>query len=476
MARRTVFLCLPVLAVLWALPALAQEKPAREGDVAGLKAELEKLRDMLEAQKSTNEAEMDRLNKRIKELESRVLAGGDKAEEDELAKLRRLAEAEAETEEKDVTGRTDDTSPTFKAGWLSLQALNPEISVTGDIVGSYRHQEDNRERWDMIFRGLGLHFESYLDPYTKFKAAVPVNDNGAALGEAYMTRFGAAEGLNLTIGKFRQQFGVVNRWHKHALDQVDFPLPLRQIFGNGGLNQTGVSLDYALPLLWGSVQDVTVQITEGSNDRLFGGNTRSTPSVLCRYKNYRDLSKDTYIEWGLTGLWGWNDTWGVQRGGATVNVHDSRSTRVAGADFSLLWEPTDRMRHRNVEWRTELYLLSRDILAPDDSGKDTLNAGGAYSYVQTKLSREWDVGLRLDYYKPDAKDYAAVGSTLAPLAFTKSGAYRWQAGPYVTWHQSPFVKYRLEYNHTDGRRTGKPEDVIMLQVIFSVGPHKHDRY
>ena len=476
MARRTVFLCLPLLAVLWALPAFAQDKPAQEGDVAALKKELQRLRESIEAQNSAHKAEIERLTKRIEELESRAPGGAGKAEAGELAELRRLAEAEAKAEEKDVTDRKDETLATFKAGWLSLQALNPEISVTGDIVGSYRHQEDNRERWDMMFRGLGLHFESYLDPYTKFKAAVPVNDNGAALGEAYMTRFGVAEGLNLTIGKFRQQFGVVNRWHKHALDQVDFPLALRQIFGNGGLNQTGVSLDYALPLLWGSVQDLTLQITEGSNGRLFGGNTRGTPTVLCRYKNYRDLSKDTYIEWGLTGLWGWNDTWGVQRGGATVNVHDSRSTRVVGADFSVLWEPTDRMRHRNVEWRSELYLLSQDIYALDDSGKDTLNAGGAYSYVQTKLSREWDVGLRLDYFKPDAKDYAAVGSTLAPLAFTKSGAYRWQAGPYVTWHQSPFVKYRLEYNHTDGRRTGKPEDVIMLQVIFSVGPHKHDRY
>ena len=476
MARPTVFLCLPVLAAFGALPAFAQDTSPPSSGVAELKTELEKLRDMLDAQKSANEAEMERLKKRIRELESRPPAGADKAEESELAELRRLAEAEAKAEKKDVTDREDETLPIFKAGWLSLQALNPEISVTGDMVGSYLHQKDNRQRWDMIFRGLGLHFESYLDPYTKFKAAVPVNSDGASLGEAYMTRFGVAEGLNLTIGKFRQRFGVVNRWHRHALDQVDFPLALREIFGDGGLNQTGVSFDYALPLLWGSVQDVTLQITEGSNGRLFGDNTRGTPTVLCHYNNYRDLSKDTYFEWGLTGLLGWNDTWEVQRGAATVNEHDSLTTRVFGADFSVLWEPTDRMRHRNVEWRTELYLLSRDILAPDDSGKDTLNAGGAYSYVQTKLSRELDIGLRLDYFKPDTKDYAAVGSTLAPLAYTDSGSYRWQAGPYITWHQSPFVKFRLEYNHTDGRGMEKPSDSIMLQVIFAVGPHKHDRY
>ena len=444
-----------------------------------LKAQFQAMRHQMTEMKKQHAEEIGKLKQQIEAV--RQLRAGPatmpaKTEASELAELRQLAEAEITAREEGAGVGKEETFLDFKAGWLSLQSLNPEISVTGDIVGSYRRQKDNRERFDDNFRGLGLHFESYLDPYTKFKAAVPVNSDGASLGEAYMTRFGVAEGLNLTIGKFRQQFGVVNRWHQHALDQVDFPLALRQIFGDGGLNQTGISLDYALPPLLGSVQDVVLQVTRGSNNRLFGDNTRGTPSVLCHYKNYRDLTKNTYAEWGLTGLFGWNDTWEVQRGGAIASDHNSLSTRVFGTDFSLLWEPTDRMRHRNVEWRTELYLLNRDLIAPDDSGRDTVNAWGAYSYLQTKLSREWDIGLRFDYFKPDSKDYAGIGSTLAPLAFTDSGAYRWQAGPYITWSQSPFVKYRLEYNHADGRGMESPEDTVMFQVIFAVGPHKHDRY
>jgi len=456
-----------------------QVQGAVSDDMQQLKAQFQAMQRQMTEMKKQHAEEIGKLKEQIKAV--RQLRAGPgampvKTEKDELAELRKLAEAEITAREEGAGDGKEETFLNFKAGWLSLQSLNPEISVTGDIVGSYRRQKDNRERFDDDFRGLGLHFESYLDPYTKFKAAVPVNSDGASLGEAYMTRFGVAEGLNLTIGKFRQQFGVVNRWHKHALDQVDFPLALRQIFGDGGLNQTGVSLDYALRPLWGSMQDVVLQITKGSNNRLFGDNTRGTPSVLLHYKNYRDLTKNTYAEWGLTGLFGWNDTWEVQRGGLTASDHNSLSTRVFGADFSLLWEPTDRMRHRNVEWRSELYLLNRDILAPDDSGRDTVNAWGAYSYLQTKLSREWDVGLRFDYFKPDSKDYAAIGSTLAPLAFTDSSAYRWQAGPYITWSQSPFVKYRLEYNHADGRGMENPDDTVMFQVIFAVGPHKHDRY
>jgi len=80
-----------------------------------------------------------------------------------------------------------------------------------------------------------------------------------------MTLYNVADDLNLTLGKFRQQFGIVNRWHRHGLDQVDFPLALRQIFGNGGLNQAGLSLDWLMPPAGVASQQLTFQVTDGSN-------------------------------------------------------------------------------------------------------------------------------------------------------------------------------------------------------------------
>jgi hypothetical protein len=38
------------------------------------------------------------------------------------------------------------------------------------------------------------------------------------------------------------------------------------------------------------------------------------------------------------------------------------------------------------------------------------------------------------------------------------------------------VKCRLEYNHGDGDGMEEPEDVVFFQMIFSAGPHKHERY
>ena len=467
-------------AVAIGLPAVCRAEPETKASDNEVLRELRTLRNQISEMsrqmkqiKAEHAAEIDALKEQIRDLRERQtrVAAPQKAEASELAELRRLAEQEAR-----AAAEKEEKAAPFRAGWLSLQSLNPEISIVGDMVGRYRHQEDSRRRWHGLFRCLGLHFESYLDPYTRFKAAVPVHEDGAELGEAYMTRFGVLKDMNLTLGKFRQQFGVVNRWHKHGLDQVDFPLALRQIFGDGGLNQTGVSLDWTLGKLWGASQELTLQITEGTNNRLFGGNTHGSPSILAHYKSFRDLTKDTYFEWGATALVGWNDEWVVLMPAGPVTVHDSLCTRVFGLDWSLLWEPTGQMRHRNVEWRGELYLLNRDILAPDGSGRDALNAWGAYSYIQAKLSRQWDIGLRIDYFQPDSKGYAVPDSGLAPLAVLKSNACRWQIGPYITWHQSPFVKLRLEYNHVDGSGMEDSEDVVMLQAIFAAGPHKHERY
>jgi hypothetical protein len=358
---------------------------------------------------------------------------------------------------------------------LGLQALNPEISVTGDGLFSLRQDTTSDESSDFEFRNLGIHIESWLDPYTHFKSALEIHEDETELGEAYIILHNISEDLNLTLGKFRQQFGVVNRWHKHGLDQVDFPLALREIFGNGGLNQSGLSLDWLMPPAGDSSQQLTFQVTDGSNNRLFDDNTRNRPSLLAHYKNYRDLSEDTYLEWGLTGLLGWNDEWNIS-GAAEQN--SSKLTTVLGADLSVLWEPAEKMRYRNVEWRSEIYWLNKELLAPDGSGSDTINSCGLYSYLQTKISRTIDIGVRGDLYVPDTKSYANLSNSLSllPLAVTGDNPYLWQISPYITWWQSPFVKFRTEYDYCNGKRIENPEHIIWLQVIFSAGPHKHERY
>jgi len=447
--------------------AAAQEK---DRDIEQLNAKILQLQQQFVEMQKKHDGEINALKQEINELADKTAKPKAK---DDLAALRELAKVKAT---KDVIAEKDLEEPTFKSRSLGLQALNPEISVTGDFLFSTRQDSTSDQSSDFDFRTLGIHVESWLDPYTRFKAAIPVTEDETKLGEGYITLYDIADDLNLTLGKFRQQFGVVNRWHKHALDQVDFPLALREIFGNGGLNQSGVSLDWLMPPAGDASQQLTFQVTDGSNSRLFGENTSNRPSLLAHYKNYRDLSKDTYMEWGLTGLAGWNDQWEIN---SPATTQDSREeTFVLGADLTVLWEPTEKMRYKNIEWRSEAYWMNKDILAPDGSGEDTINAWGLYSYLQTKISRTVDIGIRGDFYVPDTKSYADISSdlSLSPLAVTSDNPYVWQISPYITWWQSPFVKFRAEYDYSNGKGLDNPEHVIWFQAIFSAGPHKHERY
>jgi hypothetical protein len=447
-------------------------RPACAESAEPTMADLQERLTEMSARLAELQGEVSALRARLQELEAPG-ASPAWAEEAELADLIAAAEREAATEE--APARTEEIA--FTSGALGLQALNPEISVTGDFISSYRSGDAVSQNFDNTIRTLGLHFESYLDPYSKFKAAVPVTDNGAAIGEAYFTRYDLLPNMNLTLGRFRQQFGVVNRWHKHGLDQLDFPLPLRQIFGPGGLNQIGFSSEWQLPTLGEAAQELVLEVTNGENGRVFGQNSRNMPAVLAHYKNYRDLSKDAYLEVGLTGLVGRNDSWEVMVDDEVVSQRKDLWTTVLGADLTYLWEPTDRMRYENSVWRTEAYLLNKDIFAPDGSGQDTLRAWGAYSYYQRKLDRNLDAGLRVDYFEPDVKSYADLpGLSLAPLAVAEPGAHQWLFAPYLTWYQSPWVHWRLELDHLGNNGMGPDENALYLQCIFAAGPHKHERY
>jgi hypothetical protein len=441
-----------------------------DSDIEKLNTKILQLQQQIAEMQKKHDAEINALKQQLNELADQAAK---KESKNELTALRELARDEA-AKGKPVEEKAEEI--TFKSGGLSLQALNPEISFAGDFLFSSRQDSTSEESSDFDFRVLDIHVQSWLDPYTLFKAAIGVTEDDADLGEGYITLYQLSDDLNLTLGKFRQQFGVVNRWHKHALDQVDFPLALREIFGNGGLNQSGASLDWLMPPLGDASQQLTFQVTDGSNDRLFGGNTSNRPGLLAHYKNYRDLSKDTYMEWGFSGLVGWNDQWEV---GSSATKQNSREEAfVLGADFTVLWEPTERMRYRNVEWRSEAYWLNKDILAPDGSGEDTLNAWGLYSYLQTKISRTIDIGIRGDFYVPDTKSYAENPSwtSLSPLAVTSDSPYLWQISPYITWWQSPFVKFRSEYDYSNGKGIENPEHIFWLQCVFAAGPHKHERY
>ncbi|MBN2801485.1 MAG: hypothetical protein JXR91_00170, partial [Deltaproteobacteria bacterium] len=426
-----------------------------------------------------------------------------KSEIEELKKHnvnRELAELKADAESASSIEESDDDNlknKTFKSGARSLQALNPELSVVGDIYGQYVNQNkqvySNYGRTGFFPRVMALHLQANLDPYSVAKIAIEVKPDEVELDEAYVTWSAVTSWMSLTAGKFHQQFGVVNRWHAPSLDQFSFPLVILEHFG-GPLNQTGISADFLLPKMWADLQEIELQITNGQNEKLFSGDFFSIPSALLHMRNYWDLTPDTYLEFGLTGVIGVNNQIGktVERdevetqlyneNGNPVNFYDEngekvsvlkqpgettvvndkdwRLTAVGGGDLTINWEPSNQAKYKGFTFRSEFLYAYKQV--KDALGNDReIKSFGGYSYMQVKPARSWILGVRGDF--------------TTPFELENRDKYTWAVVPYITWWQSPWVRFRLQYNYIDWADQPK-EHRVLLQMTFSAGAHKHDRY
>jgi hypothetical protein len=422
-ARRWILGACAAACLLAPAAVQAQETPTAQDDsVTTLRREIEEL-------KKAYEDRISALEKRLAEVEAGPRAAN---EDDELAALR--AAAAAETGEQAPPKVTPDVA---FGSERNLSRLNPEISMTGDLVGF----ATDRGREDFDGREFELNVQSALDPYSLTKWTLSFSpEEGVDIEEGYVAYTGLPGGLTLTAGKFRQEFGVLNRWHLHALPQVDYPLALQTYFGDEGLAQTGLSASWLLPRPWASANELTLQLTDGESDA-FGGENFSNLVGLAHLKNFWDVNDSTYAELGLSGIAGTNGAGG--------------ESRVYGTDFTLHWQPPTRAKYREVTWRTEVLRSQRD----DEEGIRH-DAWGGYSYVESLISRNLYGGLRYD----------RVEDPLDP------GHVRQGLFPNVTWWQSEYVRLRGEFGFLKDDLTGDKEKRFTLQLTWSAGPHKHETY
>ena len=374
----------------------------------------------------------------------------------EIAHLKQAVAAEAA---KAAAPDAVDTSTDFVSGTRMQTALNPEISVNGDVflVGG------DHLRSEMQPRHFELDFQSYLDPYTRMKVVFGYEgahsmwgyhdhdddedgeedeDGEFELEEGYLSWINLPGNTALTVGKKRQQFGVLNRWHMHTLPQTDFPWVLQESFGTHGLSGTGVSFDWLMPSLWADANELTVEIMNGNNEVAFAGSDWRKPTFLAYLKSYWDLSDNTYVQVDLTGLHG-------------VTDHDGNLDHdFLALDIVYDWYPLGRELYRGFQLRG---MLLRSWLDLEEGG--SLNTWGSYVYGQFKFARRWVVGIRGDWVEDQRQ----------------AGYEFWGLSPYLTFWQSAFVRLRGQYSYRDHNVFGT-DHRYELQFTFAAGPHKHEEY
>ncbi len=238
---------------------------------------------------------------------------------------------------------------------------------------------------------------------------------------------------------------MLNRYHLHALPQIDYPLALQTYFGEEGLAQTGLSASLAPPPPVGFGQRADPP-AHGRRERGLRRRELPAPGGARPSQEFLGCERTpTYAELGLSGIDG-------STGG---NKGSGGQSRVWGADFTLHWQPPTRAKYREVTWRTELLRSERD----DEEG--TRHDAGAATPTWRACS------LRTFM--------AACGMTgwrIPSTPITCAGA----CSPTLPGWQSEFVRLRGEFGFLKDGSTGGEEKRFTLQLTWAAGPHKHETY
>lgn len=324
----------------------------------------------------------------------------------------------------------------------NLNDFNPEISVNGDI--RFVGHSPGPQRNNVDLREFTVEFQAPLDPFSNAKLSFAMGEEGFSLEEAYGYWTGLPGGLRVDAGRFRQKMGELNRWHLHALPEGDYALVLREYFGEDGLVGNGISVYGTLPVQTpgGGVHEIWGQVTQGSNPILFDSGNRL--SYLGHINNFWQVSEATYFQFGATALWG-------------ENPDKELESRVLAGDFRVSWVPPGRALHRSFTLRAEVFGVEQTV-----AGEGDLRLGGYLSMV-AKVNQRWNMGGRLDWVEPLVESEKSI----------------WAIVPQITYWQSEWVFLRGEAGVEflplpSGDRDTRAR--FGLQVVWSLGPHKHETY
>ncbi len=396
---------------------------------------------------------IDSLEYQLKELQQKI---SEKEKKDKFKELMARARQFSSQEKKE----NDDISKKFHSGIRQQQGLNPNISVGGDFFTSYSTAENDLINEpskfsygsnNFLMRELELGFIAPLDPFTRGKAFLSVTQDGIALEEGYMELINLPLHINLKAGIFKAEYGLLNRYHPHALPQFDKPKALMYHFGEPGIGGAGLAVNIMLPKpILADATSLDISVIDGGNDISFTTERNVNLLYVGHFKNYYDINENSYFEFTLSGVRGENDSTG------NYNSH------VGSFGLHYKWAPVGRSKYRTFEWKTEF------IYGYHEKATKNIETFGFYSSIQNKLSARFWLGARVGY---------------SELPYNKS-EYETNYALCLDFWQSEFVFFRFQYQYNDrninnmmGSLGKMPSDhVFTLHVSWAMGPHKHEAY
>lgn len=432
----------------------------RDRKIEQLEQEIARIRDLYERRLESLEGELREMKKR--EGESAIEA------------LRRRAAEAAERSEKEAA---IDAAAVRLAGQGSIvsssaNAFNPRITVFGDFVGRLDSRrvpplegdgdEDENVGDRFSLRELEIDFRADIDPYAKGVAIIAFEEEfgeyETTVEEAYIdlhTIPGLEEvrhNLRFKVGRFRTEFGVLNRLHTHDLMWSSRPLPFIEFLGPEGDVGQGVGVEYLVHNPFEEAISLTFQVVNGENDELFAGSASNDVALLGRLAWQKHLGDEHDFQLGSS----------VYHGNAEREFDGrddrTRESTLLGFDGYYRWRPREGRDQTSFLLNTEWYIRHRE--EEFDGMADDGMRWGFYVAAQYQFLKSFYAGTRFDYLSGDER---------------ARDDWSWKGAAYLSYYTTEFLRFRIGYEHEEDN-LGFDNDTLFLQVTWVFGSHPVEPY
>jgi hypothetical protein len=327
------------------------------------------------------------------------------------------------------------------AGGSAAKALNPDVSVIGNFIGTAGHNPVQPSP-SLEIPETEVSLRAIIDPYARGDFFLSFGEQGVGLEEGYITFTSLPAGFVARAGKMRSAFGKVNTMHTHALPWIDRPLVTNNLLGGeDGINDAGFSVQRILPAPKGIFLEATGQLFRGDSEDVFTASSKNDVSTVAHLRSYKDISESTNLDIGFSYARGHND------------LGSDFLTHLYGLDTTLRWKPLRRSIYHSFVLRSEFVWSQRQELSAEQ------RAFGFYASADYQLGRRWFLGGRYDQ----------TGRSRSAYSTDKGGSL------VLSYWPSEFSQIRGQYRFT--RYAGATDaHELLFQLMFSLGAHGAHAY
>jgi len=289
--------------------------------------------------------------------------------------------------------------------------------------------------------------DAYLNPYAKGMFVFSIDtSSGFSTEEAYITIFkGLPDGVGVKAGKYRVGFGKLNLAHPHTLPFIESPRVLASMLpGDDGFNETGAQVSYLFPFPGSWASTLSADVVNGSS--FHPNESQAAGGWVGRWSNSALINDVTPLEIGVSATQGTN------------NVLRGTKTTVYGADVKTKIPLSVLTR---LTLQGEYFRNNSDVVTNLASGAyGHTERSGFYAFGDLQFWQRWNGGVIYDQYNPaenvDMTDRVIKGFL-----------------GYALLEETTLLRFTYEEFMPEGSAV---VHTWMLQLLFSMGPHKAHQY